>query len=68
MSDVKAVGLKVAAARLGLSYSHARHKVIDGTFPIPALPRRGQEWWKFSTKDIDRYLDGASTADARKAS
>lgn len=63
-----AVGLKEASRRLGLSYGTARHKVLTGTFPVPALPRRGREPWRFSESDIDRYLDSAGTADARKAS
>lgn len=63
-----AVSLKEAARRCGWSYGTARHKVLTGTFPIPALPRRGREPWKFSEADIDRYLSSAATDDARQAS
>lgn len=67
MTDAKpcAVSLREAARRLGYSYSTARRKIADGNFPIPALPRHGAEWHRFSEKDIDRYLDSASTAEAR---
>lgn len=58
-----AVDLKEAARRLGMSYSTAKKKAMDGKFPIPALPRKGKEHWRFSERDIDRYLDGASTQD-----
>jgi excisionase family DNA binding protein len=58
-----AVRLPEAARRLGLSYSTARKKVADGTFPIPALPRHGREWYRFSERDIDRYLESASTSE-----
>lgn len=60
-----AVGLKVAAARLGMSYRDARRKVAEGRFPIPELPRQGRNWHKYSEVEIDRYLGSASTADAR---
>lgn len=60
------VGLPEAARRLGMSYSTARKKVMVGTFPIPELPRTGREWHRYSEVEIDRYLDSASTADARK--
>lgn len=67
MSETTAVRLREAARRVGLSYRTARRKVAEGTFPVPALPRTGNDWWRFSTKDIDRYLNTAATADARKS-
>lgn len=63
----KAVSLRVAAERCGMAYSTARRKVVEGTFPIPELPRRGLEWHRFSEQDIDRYLNSAATDDARTA-
>ena len=62
-----AVGLPEAAKRLGMAYSTARKKIADGTFPVPALPRSGRDWHKFSTADIDRYLGSAATDDARRS-
>ena len=64
MSD-RAISLKEAARRIGLSYSHARHKVMEGTFPVAALRRQGRSWWKFSERDIEAYLASA-TEDAEK--
>lgn len=59
-----AVSLKEAARRLGMSYSTAKKKAMDGKFPIPALPRRKDtEHWRFSEVEIDRYLGSASTQD-----
>lgn len=62
----RAVGLPEAAKRIGYSYSHARHLIAEGTFPVPALPRHGRAWHRFSEVAIDRYLDSASTADAQR--
>lgn len=56
----RAVGLPEAAKRLGVSYSHARHLIAEGTFPVPALPRQGRAWHRFSEIDINRYLADAS--------
>lgn len=64
---MKAVSLKVAAERCGMSYQTARRKMAEGTFPIPALPRHGRDWHRFSEYEIEKYLIGASTADARTA-
>lgn len=65
----KAVSLRIAAERCGMSYGNARRKVAEGTFPVPALPRVGpRDWHRYSEVDIDRYLANASTDDARKAS
>jgi hypothetical protein len=63
-----AVTLRVCCDRIGLSYRTAERRLAEGTFPIPALPRlRRQRGVKhlFSSVDIDRYLDSASTADVR---
>lgn len=61
----KAVSLREACTRLGFSLSTGRRKATDGTFPIPALPRHGREWHRFSEYDIDRYLQSASTDEAQ---
>lgn len=64
---VRAVGLPEAARRLGYSYTWARHLMAEGTFPVPALPRVGKRGWhRFSTRDIDRYLESAATQDAEQ--
>lgn len=65
MTKPKAVSLKVAAERCGMSYCTARRRMSQGTFPVPALPRHGKETHKFSESDIDRYLANGATADAR---
>lgn len=66
--SAKAIGLREAAARLGMSYGNAWRKVNDGTFPVPELPRKGLAWHRFSSAVIDAYLapSGASVEDARK--
>ena len=64
----KAVSLREAAARIGLSYQTGRRRVAEGTFPIPELPRTGRSWHRYSERDIDRYLDQAATADVRRFS
>lgn len=61
-----AISLRDASARLGFSVKTGRRRIAEGTFPVPALPRHGKSWWKFSTADIDRYLNSAATDDARK--
>lgn len=63
----RAISLKDAAARLGMSYGTARNRMAAGTFPIPHLPRIGRSWIKFSERDLDRYLDSAATDDARRS-
>lgn len=60
----RAVSLREACSRLGMSYATGRRKIAEGTFPVPALPRHGREWHRFSDLEIDRYLADASTADA----
>lgn len=61
----KAVSLREACSRLGMSVSTGRKRATEGTFPIPPLPRHGREWWRYSEYDIDAYLRTASTADAQ---
>jgi len=65
MSATRAVSLREAAERCGMSYRTARRRVAEGTFPVPELPRRGREWHRYSELDIDRYLASAATADAQ---
>lgn len=62
-----AVGLREACRRIGIGYSTGALRVSLGTFPIPALPRRrgSRQHWRFSERDIDRYLSTAATADVR---
>lgn len=65
MTKPKAVSLREACARLGMSVSTGRKRATEGTFPVPLLPRHGREWHKVSEVDIDRYLTSASTDDAQ---
>lgn len=67
MTTAKAVSLREAAGRVGMSYRTARRKVAEGTFPVPELPRSGRDWHRYSEADIDRYLNTAATEDARKS-
>lgn len=61
---VCAVGLKECARRIGMSHSHARHLVADGTFPIPELKRRpGKSHHQYSEAAIAAYLQ-SDTSDA----
>lgn len=61
-----AVGLRACCQRLDISYTTGKRRIAAGTFPIPALPRKAAgEHLKFSSSEIDRYLDEASVADAR---
>lgn len=56
----KAVGLREAAVRVGMSYHTARRRVRLGTFPVPALRRvNPRDHHKFNDADIERYLDSA---------
>lgn len=63
----KAVSLRIAAERVGMSYTTARRKVALGTFPVPLLPRHGKEWHRVSELDIDNYLRNGATDDARRS-
>lgn len=38
------------------SRTTAKRKMRAGTFPIPALPRIGQEPYRFAAIQVDRYL------------
>lgn len=56
-----AVSLRETCARVGLSYSHGRRLVADGTFPVPELPRlSATARHRYSTAVIERYLAQAS--------
>jgi predicted DNA-binding transcriptional regulator AlpA len=48
---------------LKMSRTTAKRRMAAGSFPIPALPRQGQERYRFAAIQIDRYLaramDGA---------
>ena len=70
--ELRAVNLAECCRRIGVSLATGERLVAEGRFPIPALPRLGQEGSKrprrtYSTHDIDRYLREASTDDARTA-
>lgn len=62
------VSLREACARTGISYGYGRRLVAAGRFPIPALPRLGRRGrHRYSTVDIDRYLNTASLEDVLHA-
>ena len=62
----KAIGLPEVCERLGISYSHARHLIAEGRFPVPELKRiSARAWHRFSEADVERYLASA-TADAER--
>jgi predicted DNA-binding transcriptional regulator AlpA len=63
----RAVSLNACCERIGMSRRTAERALADGTFPVPHLPRRGRRGapYRFSTYDIDTYLQTAATADAR---
>ena len=63
--SAKAVSLRVAAERVGVSYQTARRRMADGTFPVPPLKRLGLRH-RFSEYDIEAYLRTNATADAEK--
>jgi hypothetical protein len=61
-----AVSFAVCCARIGISVRTGKRRLAEVTFPIPELPRltlRGPH--KYSSVEIDRYLNEASLADAR---
>lgn len=41
---------------LGISRTTAKRRMDAGTFPIPALPRRFHEPYRFPARRIDQYL------------
>jgi predicted DNA-binding transcriptional regulator AlpA len=41
---------------LGISRTTGKRRMVAGTFPIPALPRTGQEPYRFPARRIDQYL------------
>jgi predicted DNA-binding transcriptional regulator AlpA len=65
--ESRAIPLSVVCDRLGMSRRTADRRLADGNFPIPALPRRRLRGvrWLFSSVDVDRYLNEASTEDVR---
>lgn len=68
MNTRPAVGLVDCAALIGWSVRTAERALAEGTFPVPHLPRRRRQRgspYRFSSYEIDRYLQDASTADAR---
>jgi predicted DNA-binding transcriptional regulator AlpA len=68
VKESRAVDLRVACDRLGMSVRTGERRLAEGTFPIPELPRhrraRGVKH-RFSSVDIERYLRQASTEDVR---
>lgn len=63
----KAVSFRVCCDLVGLSYRSGERLMAEGRFPVPELPRlnpRGHH--RFSTSDIDDYLERAATVDVRR--
>ena len=48
--------LDQVAHALGVSRDTVERRLKADRFPIPALPRRGREPWRFSAHAVDRYL------------
>ena len=46
-------------ALLKMSRTTAKRRISSGTFPIPYLPRIGQEPYRFSAVRVQRYIDRA---------
>jgi predicted DNA-binding transcriptional regulator AlpA len=66
--ELLGVDLAECCRRLGISRRTGERLVAEGRFPIPELPRLGQETSKrprirFSTYEIDLYLREASIED-----
>lgn len=55
--------LSEVLAVLKMSRTTAKRRMEAGRFPIPALPRNGQEPYRFAATQVDRFLaramDGA---------
>lgn len=65
-TELRAVSLAECCRRLNISLRTGEQLLSEGRFPIPELPRLGKEGSKlprrtYSTAEIDRYLDTAST-------
>jgi hypothetical protein len=58
------VGLRQCCELIGLPVRTGERRIATGRFPVPELPRavnkRGSKH-RFSTADINRYLDRAAT-------
>jgi predicted DNA-binding transcriptional regulator AlpA len=62
----RVVGLVECCALLGISRRTANRLLAQGTFPIPEMPRITNRH-RFSTLDIDWYINHASTDDVQVA-
>lgn len=63
----RALSLGDVCRVLGISRRTAMTKLDAGTFPIPALPRRWRERYKFAPQQVDRYF-ARSVESARRVS
>lgn len=69
-SELRAIDLGECCRRIGISRRTGERLVAEGRFPIPELPRLGQEGSKrprrtFSSSDVDDYLWDAATESVR---
>ncbi len=63
----RALSLEETCERIGVSLRTGVRLLSDGRFPVPSLPRHGsRSWHRFSTFEIERYLQTASLQDARR--
>ena len=63
----RAVDLRTCCDLIGLSVRTGERRLAEGRFQIPHLPRAARRGspYRFSTYDIEWYLQNASTHDAR---
>lgn len=71
--ELRAVDFSECCRRIGISRRTGERLAAEGRFPVPALPRLGQEGSRrprrtYSTFEIERYLREASSEDALTAS
>lgn len=51
--------LDEVCAVLGMGRTTAKRRMLAGTFPVPALPRVGQQPYRFAAVRVRRYLERA---------
>ncbi len=59
MSGPATMTLEEVCAALRMSRTTAKRRMKAGRFPIPYLPRVGQERFRFSAERVQRYIDRA---------
>lgn len=65
--ESEGVSLRRCCERIGISVRTGERLIAEGKFPIPELPRlTPRAHHRFSTADIDLYLERAATSDVRR--